>query len=138
MASGTMLLTALPVSVFGPVIARAFITHTSAGWRWSYYLNIITSSIAVGLYFFFYHPPSFQMLHAQNQSKITIWSTLDFGGIVLFLSGLTLFLLGISWGGQQYPWADGRVIGAIVGGFALLCGFVLYGLCPFHCSVSRY
>ncbi|KAK3713537.1 hypothetical protein LTR37_008495 [Vermiconidia calcicola] len=32
---------AIPFSSFGPVIARLFIVHTTAGWRWCYYVNII-------------------------------------------------------------------------------------------------
>ena len=35
---------AAPFSCFGPVISRLFIVHTTAGWRWNYYANIITSN----------------------------------------------------------------------------------------------
>ena len=37
---------AIPFSSFGPVIARLFIVHTTAGWRWCYYVNIIFSKTA--------------------------------------------------------------------------------------------
>lgn len=36
-------LCAAPFSCFGPYIARLLIVHTSAGWRWEYYMNIIVS-----------------------------------------------------------------------------------------------
>ena len=52
---------------------------------------------------------------------------LDLGGTVLFVGGLILFLIGISWGGTQYPWKSGHVIGMILGGAATLVIFVLYG-----------
>lgn len=35
----------IPIGVFGPVIARSFVLHTSAGWRWNYYLTIILSML---------------------------------------------------------------------------------------------
>ncbi|KAH0845932.1 siderophore iron transporter [Fonsecaea pedrosoi] len=73
----------IPIGAFGPVIARSFILHTSAGWRWNYYLTII-------------------------------------------LRGNLLFLMGLSWGGGQYPWKSGHVIGCIVTGVVSLVAFVLY------------
>ena len=33
----------IPIAVFGPLIARSLILHTSAGWRWKYYICIILS-----------------------------------------------------------------------------------------------
>jgi MFS family permease len=126
-ANGAMYVFALPVSSFGPVIARSFILHTKAGWRWSYYINIIFTFVVVVLLFFFYHPPTLGMLHAKG-SKRPILKMLDIGGVFLFGSGLLVFLLGISWGGQQYPWKSGPVIGTIVGGAVLLALLVIYGL----------
>lgn len=35
---------AVPFSGFGPYISRLFIAHTTKGWRWDYYLNIIVST----------------------------------------------------------------------------------------------
>lgn len=52
---------------------------------------------------------------------------LDLGGTVLFLGGLIIFLIGISWGGVKYPWKSSQVIGMIIGGAATLAAFVLYG-----------
>ena len=52
---------------------------------------------------------------------------MDFGGIVLFSGGLILFLLGLSWGGELYPWGSARVIATLVVGLVVLVIFVLYG-----------
>ncbi|OAL34181.1 hypothetical protein AYO20_06636 [Fonsecaea nubica] len=52
--------------------------------------------------------------------------TLDFGGITLFLAGMVLFLLGINWGGNIYPWKSAAVISTIIIGFLLLVAFVVY------------
>lgn len=126
-ANGAVLATAVPFSVFGPVIARSFVLKTSQAWRWSYYLNAIFSSIVVVLYFFFYHPPTYKMLHARRETQLRFWKSVDVGGAILFSLGLALFLLGMSWGGQQYPWKSGMVIGTLVGGVVTLALFVLYG-----------
>jgi MFS family permease len=124
---GALFFSSMPFAAFGPVIARAFILNTSAGWRWSYYLNIIVSGITVVLFFFFYHPPTYSMLHTKH-SKKSILKMFDIGGLVLFTAGLVIFLIGISWGGTSYPWKSGRVIGTIVGGAMMLVVFVFYGM----------
>ena len=121
-----LFVSSLPFAAFGPVIARSFILHTGAGWRWSYYLNIIVSGLAVLLFFLFYHPPTYNMLHTKHTKK-SIMKMLDLGGVVLFLGGLVIFLIGISWGGSVYPWKSAKVVGTIVGGAMILVVFVLYG-----------
>jgi hypothetical protein len=52
---------------------------------------------------------------------------MDYLGIVLFIAGLVLLLLGISWGGGKYPWKSGAVIAPIVIGFLLLVAFGFWG-----------
>lgn len=116
----------LPFAVFGPVIARAFVTNTAAGWRWPYYLNVITTTMTLICFYFFYHPPKFDQLHTRH-SKIQIIKKLDYVGILLFTAGLTIFLLGINWGGTQYPWASGATLGTLLGGLALLVLLAFWG-----------
>lgn len=94
-------LAAAPFSAFGPTIARRFIA-IGMGWRWCYILGIILIALAAILLFFFYHPPNFDMLH-EKKSKKQQMSELDYVGMVLWTSGLTLFLLGLSWGGGVRP-----------------------------------
>lgn len=117
---------ALPVTCFGPVIVRALVTQTAAGWRWSFYLDVIINAIVVILFYFFYHPPTYHMLHARRQKEISKWKMVDILGVVLFTGGLLIFLLGLSWGGSIYPWKSGKVIGMIVGGAAILIIFALW------------
>lgn len=120
-------LSSIEVSCFGPVIASALVTNTKQAWRWSFYLNIIVASLASICFYFFYHPPTFNLLH-RNRSRMEQVKRLDFVGLFLFVAGLALFLIGLSWGGQQYPWKSGYVIGTIVSGFASLVAFVVYGI----------
>ena len=102
-------LSSMPFAVFGPVIARAFILNTASKWRWSYFLGIILEVITLALYQFLYHPPKFHQLH-ENKTRMQAFKELDFGGIFLFISGFVVFIIGLSWGGQAYPWKSAQVI----------------------------
>ncbi|KAJ9658280.1 hypothetical protein H2201_007839 [Coniosporium apollinis] len=132
------------IACFGPVIAQSLAANTAAGWRWSFYLNIIVAGLAVVLFYFFYHPPNFHLLH-KNRSKIEQFKRLDFVGFVLFTGGLAIFIMGLSWGGTVYPWGSSHVIATIVIGFVALAVFVLYDayvhrgdpLLPIHLFKSR-
>jgi len=120
-------LSSLPFAVFGPSIARAFILHTGAGWRWSYYLGIIISTISLVLYQFFYHPPTYNQLHVHGKTRWQQFKELDFVGIFLFVGGTVLFLIGLSWGGQAYPWKSAAVIATLIVGGLMLVAFGFYG-----------
>lgn len=74
----------------------------------------------------FYHPPQFEKLH-RNRTRWQEVREMDYGGIVLFSGGLILFLLGLSWGGNLYPWGSAHVIAALVVGIVTLIAFVFYG-----------
>ena len=50
---------------------------------------------------------------------------IDLPGFVLFSVSVFLFLLGLQWGGTEYPWSDAKVIVPMVIG---LIGFVLLGV----------
>ncbi|RDW83435.1 fungal trichothecene efflux pump [Coleophoma crateriformis] len=119
-------LSSLPFAVFGPIIARSFILYTSAGWRWSYYLGIILSVVALLLYQFLYHPPTYKQLHVEGKSKWQQVKELDFVGMFLFISGTVLFLIGLSWGGGVYPWKSAAVICTIVIGALLIVVLGIY------------
>lgn len=90
-----------PFAVFGPIFARLFIENTSSRWRWSYYLGDIFSVLTLLLYFFFYHPPTYDQLHVHGKSKRQQVKELDFVGIFLFVAGCVLFLVGLSVSGHH-------------------------------------
>jgi hypothetical protein len=113
-------------AVFGPIIARSFILHTAAGWRWSYYLGIILSVIAIVLYQFMYHPPTYTQLHVHGKTKRQQMAELDYGGIFLFTAGMVLFLIGLSWGGTVYPWESAQVLCTLIIGIVTLVALGLY------------
>ncbi len=73
-----------------------------------------------------YHPPSFKKLHTVKTRKELIVE-IDFLGIFLFIVGVTLFLLGISWGGGKYPWKSAAVICTLVIGAVTIVAFFVWG-----------
>lgn len=77
----------------------------------------------------FYFPPTFENKHKDqgDASTKSFWiKHYDYVGTLLFSIGFVIFLLGLNWGGSVYPWESGKVIGFIVGGFAILVVFALY------------
>ncbi|KAH8651859.1 fungal trichothecene efflux pump [Tricladium varicosporioides] len=118
-----VLSTSVPFAVFGPPVARAFYENTGLQWRWSYILGCIINFVAAGMYYLCYHPPTYLQLHVNGKSRMKQLQGLDWIGIFLFTTGLVLFLIGLNWGGQAYPWASAHVLCTLLFGIATLVGF---------------
>lgn len=80
------------------------------------------------LWFLFYHPPSYTQLHGARLKKIDEIRRIDFVGVLLLVSAITLLLLGVSWGGESTatPWDSARIIGLLTSGCACTVAFVLW------------
>lgn len=115
----------IPFSGLAPAIGNFLVLNTAAGWRWCYYLMMIIDGMAGLAYFFFYHPPTFQMKHGRK-SRMEVVKNFDFIGTFLFTSGMVVFLLGISWGGSVYSWKSGGPIASMILGFLTLVAFCLW------------
>jgi hypothetical protein len=63
----------------------------------------------------------------EGKTKMQQFKELDFGGMFLMCSGMVLVLLGISFGGVNYPWKSVGAIVPIVVGTVLLVVFGFYG-----------
>ncbi|KAK4565373.1 hypothetical protein LTR86_003990 [Recurvomyces mirabilis] len=120
----------IPGSGFGGIISYSFAVHyPSISWRGPYWILVGINAVALVLWALFYFPPTFDMKHKDQgtASKKAFWiKNYDYVGTILFTIGFVMFLIGLNWGGSVYPWTSGKVIGMIVGGFAVLVGFVLY------------
>ncbi|CAK7207443.1 hypothetical protein SEUCBS139899_010253 [Sporothrix eucalyptigena] len=115
----------VPFSGFAPIVSKSFILHTAAGWRCCYY-TMIGVNFASGLLFvLFYFPPTFHEKY-RDRSIGQQLRDLDYVGIVLFTAGLFVFLLGLSWGGQEYAWKSAQVISTMVVGGVVLIAFVFW------------
>jgi len=85
------------------------------------------SSIALVLYQFMYHPPTYDQLHVRGKSKRQQLAELDYAGISLFTVGMVLFLISLSWGGTTYPWGSYQVLLTLIFGILTLTGLIFYG-----------
>jgi hypothetical protein len=103
------------------------IVNTAGGFRSIYYLTIGLNAGSALCWFIFYHPPRFEKLH-NNRTLNDELRAMDWGGIVLFVASVFLFLLGLSWGGSAHPWKSSYVLAPLVIGFFTFVGFVLYGM----------
>lgn len=60
------------------------------------------------------------MKHGAN-GRLEFVKNFDFKGTILFVGGVVLFLMALSWGGTVYPWRSGHVIATmVVGGLSLI------------------
>ena len=72
-----------------------------------------------------YRPPK----RHTRLDHLGIWQKighLDLPGFVLFAAGLSLFLVGLNLGGDEYTWSSSRVLGTLISGLIILCCFGTY------------
>jgi MFS family permease len=82
-------------SVIGPLIG-GFLTD-GPGWRYAFFVNLPVGFVALAiLYFCFPH------IRARKAANFKI----DYAGAVSLVAALVPFLLALSWGGRDYPWAS--------------------------------
>lgn len=117
---GLIVCTILP---FCPAVLWAqLIAKTS--WRYNGLFCGIWSTIGLLLVVFFYFPPP--RANSSGLSRREILQRIDYIGGFLSISGLTLFLAGLQWGGNQYPWTSPHVVVPIVLGGLLCIAFAIY------------
>ncbi|KAF1814600.1 MFS general substrate transporter [Eremomyces bilateralis CBS 781.70] len=92
-------------------------------WRWIGCMIAIWHLLALAMIAGFYKPPP-RVAH-QSESRKEIIQKIDIVGIALGITGFVVFLVGLNWGGQTYPWASVQV------GCAL--GFGLFTVILFIC-----
>ena len=115
----------------GPVIGGYIV---NSNWRYAFVLCAGMGAISMVCLFFLRkdlktgsvslsHPTHGQ---TRPQAFASGFSTLDFGGIFLFVFGIGLVILGTAWGGSTYPWSSTAVIAPLVIGVVLLMVFFVW------------
>lgn len=88
-------------------------------WRWCFYINLCISPISLIITLLVLKLPSPKVNFIEKAK------TFDYIGTIAMVGGTTCLLLGISWGGNQFPWNSDKVIGCLVGGAALIVVFLI-------------
>ena len=75
--------------------------ETKGQWRNSFYLLTALNVVSILLFYFFYHPPNFNMLHQRMTAK-QLFFGFDWVGVFFFIGSLMIFIFGLNWGGVLY------------------------------------
>ena len=99
--------------MLGPLLGGLFTDHLS--WRWAFYVNLPLGVAVVVL-------AAFTIPNAAAVSRPAI----DYLGVGFVSLGAAGLVLGLSWGGTQYPWDSATILGLFAGSLVALALFVFF------------
>ncbi|GJE99893.1 MFS general substrate transporter [Phanerochaete sordida] len=89
-------------------------------WRWLFYLNLPINGLAAALVFFFLR------VHSPRGSFVDKMKRLDWVGNVLIIASSSACVIGLTWGGVQFPWTSAHVLAPLIIGVVGILGFLVY------------
>ncbi len=102
-------------TVVGPTLGGLFTDHAS--WRWCFYVNVPLAILMIVI-----------AARAIPRVRTVIRPVIDYAGIALVAVGVSCLILGLEWGGQQYPWGSSTIIGLFIAAVIALTAFVFVEL----------
>ncbi|KIM79120.1 hypothetical protein PILCRDRAFT_823692 [Piloderma croceum F 1598] len=122
-------------SASGPLIGGAF---AASNYRWLFYMNLPLTAIVIVIVALFMNlktPPG------TVREKL---GRMDWVGNMIFIPSITVFIMGLVWGGQQFSWKSAHVLATlIIGGVGLVVWYFVekyyceYPTVPFKLLMNR-
>jgi EmrB/QacA subfamily drug resistance transporter len=97
-------------SIIGPAVGGFIVDNTT--WRWIFYVNLPVGGVALLVIWF-----------TMPRRRDVRPRSIDWLGAFLLALGTTSLLLGLVWGGRQYPWSSAYVVAALAAAAVLLTAF---------------
>ncbi|KAG8676130.1 hypothetical protein FPOAC1_002127 [Fusarium poae] len=122
----------------GPVVGGALSSSSEDSWRWIFRMQLPLTLLTTVCVLFF-----MPLKGVQGDWRLKL-KAVDFLGIFLALAGMTVVILGLTWGGKEYAWNSTQVISTLTVGTAVCIMFMLwqwkgpkYPLIPLHIFRSK-
>ncbi|TKA79621.1 hypothetical protein B0A49_00968, partial [Cryomyces minteri] len=106
---------------FCPSVLWAQLIAYYSNWRYIGVVCGVWAFIGLVLTAVFYFPPP--RVNSQGLSRNEILAQIDYVGGLLSIAGMLLFMMGMQWGGYQYPWSSAHVLAPLILGVVLLVAF---------------
>jgi EmrB/QacA subfamily drug resistance transporter len=100
-------------SILGPAVGGFIVDNTT--WRWIFYVNVPVGAAALGV-----------IAATMPRRAAHADRSIDWVGAALLALSSTSLLLGLVWGGRQYPWSSGHVVGSLVAAVIVFALFLVY------------